>query len=239
MTEVLFSEIWWQLLLIVVCSYLIGNLNFAVLISHLLHGDVRKVGSGNPGTLNMARAFGGKIALLTLFLDGVKGAVPTLTAYLLFRGKVFSGTQFELCDLAAALAGLFVVVGHIYPVFLKFHGGKGVASTVGLSLVADPIVSAISFASAFTFVYFTKLGAIGSFIAITPTMISRVIRLSVKYVGKTVSVAGLVVTLFCIVFGLILVVFAHRGNIRRMIRGEENPTDIREMFRKKSDKKEN
>lgn len=123
----------WLLAGLVLASYFVGNINFALIISKLKKSDVRKLGSGNPGTLNMSRNFGLKIGLLTLFLDMLKGAIPTLVGYFAFYGVfVGEGTpQFYLPDLAKFACGFAAVLGHIYPVFLKFRGGKGIASTIG------------------------------------------------------------------------------------------------------------
>ena len=86
-----FSEIWYWFVIMAIVSYFIGCFNFAMLISRIKHKDVRKMGSGNPGTMNMSRQFGLKIGALTLFLDMIKAGVPLMIAYFIFRGKVFAG----------------------------------------------------------------------------------------------------------------------------------------------------
>lgn len=84
--EIAFGEIWYWFIVMAVVSYFVGCFNFALLISKIKHKDVRKMGSGNPGTMNMSRQFGLKIGALTLFCDMVKGGLPLLIAHLIFRG---------------------------------------------------------------------------------------------------------------------------------------------------------
>ena len=127
------------LVLMAVISYLFGNLNWAIIVSKIKKTDIRKLGSGNPGTLNMSRNLGLKVGLFTFFLDIMKGVIPTLVAYFIFQGKVFENTEFLISDFAIYLCGFCVVLGHIYPVFLKFKGGKGIASTIGVFLVCESV----------------------------------------------------------------------------------------------------
>ena len=131
---------WYALLAI--GAYLIGNISFAILLSKKKNQDITKMGSGNPGTMNMLRNFGFKTGILTLALDALKGAAPALAGYLLFG------------DHGLYIAGLAVILGHIYPVFRKFKGGKGVACTLGVFLVANPILTLIFFVVAFIYLYF-------------------------------------------------------------------------------------
>ena len=117
-----FAESWWQFLVLAVVCYLIGCFNFAVLISKLKRNDITKQGSGNPGTMNMTRTFGLKVGLLTFFCDALKGAVPALISYFIYRDCFFVGTTVIVSDLARYFCGLFVVIGHIFPVTMKFKG---------------------------------------------------------------------------------------------------------------------
>ena len=155
------------LVIFAVVSYFIGNINWAILISTLRKKDIRKMGSGNPGTLNMSRNFGLKLGLLTFFLDIMKGVVPTLTAYFVLCGRgSFKGTEFLVVDLAIYLCGLFAVLGHIYPIIFKFKGGKGIATTIGVFIVCNSVqgwewalVSVMAMIAALIFIYITEFGA--------------------------------------------------------------------------------
>ena len=120
-------------------SYLIGSVNWALIISKFKRSDIRKIGSGNPGTLNMSRNFGLKFGLLTFFLDVFKGAIPTLIAFFVFGDEQFADSEFYIRDFAIYLCGLCVVLGHIYPIYFKFKGGKGIASTIGVFLIAESV----------------------------------------------------------------------------------------------------
>ena len=126
-----FTENFWQFLILAAVCYFIGCFNFARFISKKKHKDITKIGSGNPGTMNMSREFGWKIGVITFFCDAFKGGLPTLAAHLIFRKFVFSGSDVCVADVARYLAALFVIIGHIFPVTNCFKGGKGIASTFG------------------------------------------------------------------------------------------------------------
>lgn len=234
------------LVLFSIASYMFGNVNWAIIISKLKKTDIRKMGSGNPGTLNMSRNLGLKVGLLTFFLDIMKGALPTLIAYFVFKGKYFGESEFEINTFAIYLCGCSVVLGHIYPVVFKFRGGKGIASTIGVLLVCESVhgwewalVAVMALLTALLFIYLTEFGAMGSFIATTPSAICGAIRLYIQY-GKSVSQVAIsfnIVTNMLILTICLLTWFAHRKNIERMLAGDEHPTSIKEMVIKMKAKK--
>ncbi len=234
------------IILFAVGSYLFGNINWAILISKYKKTDIRKLGSGNPGTLNMSRNLGLKAGLLTFFLDIMKGATPVLIAFFVMRGKVFEGTDFLVVDFAVFLCGLCAVLGHIYPVFFKFKGGKGIASTIGVFLVCSSVfgwewavVAIMALVAAGVFIYFTEFGAMGSFIAITPPAIGNAIRLYLTYnsTSNLTSYTFYIIT-NVLIFAICLFTWcAHRNNIKRMLAGDEHPTSIKEMVVKMKLKK--
>lgn len=234
------------LALFAIGSYLIGNVNWAIIISKFKKTDIRNMGSGNPGTLNMSRNFGLKLGLLTFFLDILKGAIPTLISFFVFRNVKLFDSEFVASDFSIYLCGFCAVLGHIYPAILKFKGGKGIASTIGVFLVTESVhgmgwaaVAIMALVAAGAFIYFTEFGAMGSFIAITPPAISSLIRLYVYY-GVTTNT---VVTAFHIVSNMLIFLicfftwFAHKKNIQRMLSGDEHPTSIKEMVVKMKAKK--
>lgn len=234
------------LALLAMASYFVGNVNWAIIISGAQKKDIRKMGSGNPGTLNMSRNLGLKFGLLTFFLDIMKGVVPTLAAYFIFRGQKFAGTEFLVSDLAIYLCGFCAVMGHIYPVVYKFKGGKGIASTIGVMIVCESVhglgwasVIIMALVAAVIWIYFTEFGAMGSFIAITPPAISGSIRLILDYkdYDDVKTVAFRVITSVLILAICFFTWFAHRKNIERMLAGEEHPTSIKEMVVKAKAKK--
>lgn len=205
-----------NIVIVAVVSYLIGNINFAILISKLLKNDIRKVGSGNPGTMNMIRAFGKAVGALCLALDVLKGVLPAFFGWWVIAGTPCDSTNM----LGIYVAGLGVAVGHIFPVFYKFHGGKAIASIIGISLVSNPIVTCISFVVGVLFIAIFKIGAVGSFIIIfTPN-----IALAMTVCQNDIAVCALIFALVA------LSLFAHRSNIIRMFGGRENQTIL---FKKK------
>ena len=235
------------LIIISVVSYFIGDINWAIIISKLKNKDIRSMGSGNPGTLNMSRNLGLKWGLLTLLLDALKGVVPTLTTFFILGERQFENSTFYVRDIGVYLSGLFVVLGHIYPMFLRFKGGKGIASTIGVLLVCCSVnglawatVSIMAMVGAVVFMYITEFGAMGSFIAITPTAVACSIRLFLSYYSKQYSlnliyliIANMLVLLICF-----FTWFAHRKNIERMLAGDEHPTSIKQMVVKAKAKKQ-
>ena len=233
------------LICLCIASYFVGNINWALLISKFKKSDIRKLGSGNPGTLNMSRNFGLKIGLLTFFLDVFKGAICSLVAFFVFNNVVYPNTSFIVSEFAIYLCGLCAVLGHIYPVVLKFKGGKGIASTIGVLVVCESVhgwewavVSIMAIVAALVFIYFTEFGAMGSFIAITPPAISGCIRLYMFYLDLIFeSLFFYISTNMAILAICLFTWFAHRNNIKRMLSGDEHPTSIKEMVVKMKAKK--
>ncbi len=234
------------LALFAVGSYFFGNINWAIIISKLKKQDIRKMGSGNPGTLNMSRNLGLAFGLLTFFLDIIKGALPTIIAYFVFGNQTFEGSNFYVHDFAIYLCGFCAVLGHIFPIALKFKGGKGIASTIGVFLVCESthglhwaIIAVLALVAAGLFIYFTEFGAMGSFIAITPPAICGCIRLFLNYweISNQQTEIFYTVTNMLIFAICFITWFAHRNNIERMLAGEEHPTSIKEMVVKLKAKK--
>lgn len=234
-------NLWWQFLILAICSYLIGNVNFAIIISKLKGNDIRKVGSGNPGTLNMSRTFGLKIGLLVLVLDILKGVVPTLIGYLLYNGYYFNHTTLPISLIAKVLCGFFAVLGHVFPAFMKFKGGKGIATTIGVFAVCNIWVALISGALAIGFIMMTEVGSMGSFIATTPGAIATCLSVYKNYILASSITEGQIVaasiTNLLVVGIIFLTWYAHRQNIRRLLAGKEHPTNWLQMLKEARIKK--
>lgn len=202
-------------------SYFIGNINWARVISKINHGDVTKQGSGNPGTLNVWRAFGFWPGVFTFILDAVKGLVPTLVAYLTFG---YIGCNPEI---ALYVAGFAVVLGHIFPVIFKFKGGKGIATSIGVFLVANWWVALIVFAVMIIGMLFIKYASIFT--------MGFVIAMSIVEICLC-DPANWVNYIFISLI-LILVLYAHRSNIKKLFTGKENKTELWAMLKGIANKK--
>ncbi len=234
------------LIIDIVVSYFIGNINWAIIISKIKRTDIRQMGSGNPGTLNMSRNLGLGLGLLTFFLDIAKGAIPVLVTYFLFRNGYIKDTTFIVSDFAIYASGFAVVLGHIFPVVFKFKGGKGIASTIGVFLVCMSVqglswamVAIMALVAAGFFIYLTEFGAMGSFIAITPPAIASCICLYLKYgaIRNNTTIIFNIISNLLVLAICFFTWFAHRKNIERMISGDEHPTSIKAMLVKHRQKK--
>ena len=239
MKELLFSDIWYWFIVMAVVSYFAGCFNFALLISKIKHKDVRKMGSGNPGTMNMSRQFGLKIGGLTLLCDMIKGGLPLLIAYFIFRGYVFAGTDVLVSDLARYVCGVSVIVGHIYPVTMKFKGGKGIASTLGMysfALCCEYwwmvfIVLAILLLTLF-YIWASEWGSMGSLLGVSLLTAVQGVLFYLRYSAEMLN--GFVVALFLLLLlDCFLTWFAHRKNLVRLFAGEEHRTSVKKLSKGK------
>lgn len=192
-------------ILILIVSYLLGSIPFGVLIAKFFGGsDVRKAGSGNIGATNVARVVGPAAGILTLILDAAKGWFAVWLAARMMHGEA----------LVMVLAGLFAMLGHCFPVWLRFRGGKGVATAAGVFAALCPtamLAALILFLLVVGFWRYVSLGSIAAAAAI-PLF---VYLLWAPHFAPPVSV-----TLVSLVIAA-LVVYQHRGNIARLARGEE------------------
>ena len=233
------SQNWWQLILLALASYLVGCFNFAVTISRFKKRDITKIGSGNPGTMNMTREFGIKIGLITFLCDALKGMIPTVCAYFIYRGFVFENTVVSVADFTKYFAIIFVVLGHIFPVTMRFKGGKGIATVYGAfwaSLSCESawyilIVLGLLIGIVF-FILFTEWGSLGSMVGVTAFSIIQAVIFFNRYSAMPLN--AYVVCLYAFIMVLnFLTWFAHRANVMRLFAGEERRTSLKKMAKKK------
>ena len=199
-------------------GYLFGNISFSRIISKIANRnkkDITNEGSGNPGSMNMLRNHGAGLGLLTLLLDGIKGAGPALAAFLIMGGRANPSESL----IALYATGLSAVIGHIFPVFYKFKGGKGIATTIGVFFVGDPLISAIIFGGCFIFFYVVKIGSLTSMVYIFAYAI-------VQSCLPDINCYWLVIVL---IWAFIAIdTWAHRYNIIRMFNLQERRTSFKE-----------
>ncbi len=191
--------------------YILGSLNFALIISAIKNKDIRALGSGNPGTMNMLRSLGTGWGVLTFLLDFAKGVTAGLIGMFVFR---------ELRFAAPYVLGFSAMLGHVFPIFSKFKGGKGVATTLGVFAVVQPIAWAVAFVIMLIYLKLAKTGFIGSLIAVYLPAISAIISNSIVkhpywYIPVIFSAIWILVT-----------TFAHRDNFRRLILGKEHSLSL-------------
>lgn len=192
--------------LVALVAYLIGSINFAIIFSKKFAGfDVREKGSKNAGTTNVLRTVGKKAAVLTLICDILKGVVSVLLAML--AAYIWKETDAEVLKY---LAGLFAIIGHTWPVYYGFKGGKGVATSLGVLLMVNAQIGVICLVFALIIMIATRLVSLGSILAAILFPILTVFMTD-NFWAKVIS----------ILIGL-LVVFNHRSNIKRLKQGTEN-----------------
>lgn len=197
-------------IIVSVLAYLIGSINFSILIGKKLAGiDVRQKGSGNAGSTNVLRTVGKKAAVITLVCDILKGVIAVVVA--LIAGGIAKNTDGSLL---AQLAGIFVILGHTFPIFFEFKGGKGVATALGVLLIINFQIGLICLVFALIIMAFTKMVSAGS---VTAAVLFPVLTV---FIHQHYVVEG-----NYILFGVIvaaIVIFNHRANIKRILDGTEN-----------------
>ncbi len=185
--------------ILIFCAYLIGSISTAIIVCKALKlPDPRTQGSNNPGATNVLRIGGKKAAAITLIGDGLKGVVPVLIAHYL---------EFGLVDVA--LVALFSFLGHVYPVFFGFKGGKGVATFLG-ALLAINYIAGLGFV--ITWLFVAKVLKISSLSALIATLLTPVYF----YLITLDVIASYVISIICL-----WIFYTHRENIKRILSGDE------------------
>lgn len=193
-----------------IIAYLIGSINFSVILSKKMAGfDVRDKGSGNAGTTNMLRTVGKKAAVITLICDILKGVIAILIA--MAFGKMFSDVNSALL---IQVAGVAVILGHTFPIFFKFKGGKGVATSLGVLIMSNWQIGLICLVFALILIILTQMVSVGS---IAAAILYPVLTL---FIPQNYIVPGNYI-IYSIVLAVIII-FNHRKNVKRLLNGTEN-----------------
>ena len=189
-------------ILLPVIGYLLGSIPFGFVIGKMVGADVRKKGSQNIGATNVSRVLGKKLGFLTLVCDCLKSIVPMIIAV-----KVLPESDTK--ELVVAATGVMAVVGHMFPLYLKFRGGKGVATGLGVFLYLSPAAIGISL------LVFIGSVALSGFVSVGSLLASGLIPLWLYILGASKA------TIIAASFIAVLIWLKHHENIGRLIRGEE------------------
>lgn len=205
---------------VAIMSYLLGSLNFGVILSKGIEkDDIREHGSGNAGTTNMLRNYGKKLAILTILGDMIKVVVAIALSFLIVKTTnvydLISEGDVDADMLIKSFSGFFCVLGHIFPCFFKFKGGKGVATAGGMVFIVDWKIALILLTIFIIVVAVTKYVSLGSIIIalLYPVFIFLFYK-------------SLVLTIIALIFTLIVIV-AHRSNIKKLINHSENKISLK------------
>ncbi|WP_322103369.1 glycerol-3-phosphate 1-O-acyltransferase PlsY [Paraburkholderia sp. J41] len=191
-------------LFVAVLAYLIGSVSFAVVVSAFMGlDDPRSYGSGNPGATNVLRSGNKKAAILTLIGDAFKG---WLAVWLV----VHVGPRFGLGDEAVALAAIAVFLGHLYPVFFRFQGGKGVATAAGVLLAVNPLLGAATLATWLIVAFFTRYSSLAALAAAVFAPLFDVFLFGPHVIALAILAMS------------VLLFWRHRANISKLLAGQES-----------------
>ena len=195
--------------LAVIAAYLVGSLSFAVIVSRIMGlKDPRTFGSKNPGATNVLRSGNKAAAIVTLLLDALKGFLPVLAVR-------WFGKRYGLDDGTVALVGLAAFLGHLWPVFFRFQGGKGVATFIGVVFGIHPLLGAATGATWLIIAFFFRYSSLAS-------LVSAVFAPAYYLLGDHIqwyADASIAIALFAMAM---LLGYRHRENINRLLQGKES-----------------
>ena len=192
----------------VVIAYLLGSIPTAVWYGRIFHGiDVRQHGSGNAGATNSLRTFGRKAGIIVLIIDFLKGFLAVFAARFLFP---------DTTEYLPMLMGLAAVIGHLYPVFAQFRGGKGVATALGVIAASFPMTVIICMVVFFIIVFITRYVSLGSMIGALAFPVQIALNVWQVNPDQDPYYIAFATALF------LILVFTHRHNIQRLMKGTEN-----------------
>jgi glycerol-3-phosphate acyltransferase PlsY len=217
--------------IITILSYLVGSIPTSIIVAKMKRGiDIRQHGSGNAGGTNVIRVLGWKAGVLVIALDIAKGLVATMFIARLMYGPIpfDNKTPFDDFTVVQIIAGCAAILGHIWTLFAGFKGGKGMATAGGMLIGVAPLEVAISFgvfAIVFLISHYVSLGSLSAAVAFPLTMFFRENIFMVDIEGYH--------TLIFFSIGIsLLIIYTHRGNIKRLLKGTENRMSRIPLFSK-------
>jgi glycerol-3-phosphate acyltransferase PlsY len=195
---------------VIVLSYLLGSLSFAVIVSKFMGlSDPRSYGSKNPGATNVLRSGNKKAAALTLLFDAVKGWFPVFWV-------LSEGSAYGLTESAAAAAGLAAFLGHLYPIFFKFEGGKGVATALGVLMGVSPVLGLAIALTWLGVAWFFRYSSLAALLAAVLAPVYYALAADVFWWSFNGAIFGMLCAMG------ILLVWRHRDNVNRLLAGTES-----------------
>lgn len=202
----------WMPVLTVIAAYLLGSIAFAILVSRAMGlSDPRTFGSRNPGATNVLRSGKRSAAIATLVLDALKGYAPVFLMLQMASAWGVAGTAAEW----AALAGLAAFLGHLYPVFFRFKGGKGVATAVGVLFGLEPTLGLACLGTFLILVYFSRFVSLASVVAAVFAPFYWLFGHGVAWQAGAASTA-------CLTVMSLMLIWRHRENLQRIMKGTES-----------------
>ena len=190
------------IILFCLLAYLLGAVPTGLYLARIKGVDIREVGSGNIGATNVFRTAGKGVGILTLLLDALKGFIPAYVFPLLSR---------HVAQEYGILFGILAIIGHNWPIYLKFKGGKGVATSAGMLLGVAPLAVLVGFVCWVLCMAFTRIVSLSSIVAATKVTVAVWVRI------RSALAANVALTILAM-----LVIWLHRANIRRLLNGTEN-----------------
>lgn len=200
------DDLYLFLIFVPIC-YIVGSINFATIIAAIKNKNIKELGSGNPGTMNMLRSVGKFWGCLTFVLDCAKGIAFGLVGMFVFK---------QYSALAMYVLGFATVLGHVFSCFSKFKGGKGVATSLGAFAVISPIAFAVTFVLLLLYLAFFKKGFIASLLAISILVVTNIVKLCLQ------RPSYYYVCLILLVLWLGFIFWTHRSNFKRIKNNTEN-----------------
>ena len=194
-------------IVLIILSYLFGSISTSTIICRIKNVDIKKIGSGNAGATNTVRALGKKYGALVLVLDILKGVIPTLIASTLSTNSL---TLPILCAFS-------IVLGHVFPIYFSFKGGKGAATFIGTIMVLFPIGALICFITWISIIF------LSGYVGLATILAAIIFPLSILIAGK-------MNLLFFGVTAMLFVLIAHYKNFIRLLRGKENKFEKVHIF---------
>jgi glycerol-3-phosphate acyltransferase PlsY len=217
---------WFLVVISLIGSYLLGSVNAAVIVSRIVaHDDIRNHGSGNAGMTNIMRTLGFLPGVVTLLIDTFKGVAVCFLAKLVIFPYVFEQLSLDILrpEFAIYYCGILCLLGHVFPVFFEFRGGKGVATTMGIAIVCQWQTALIAIAIFVVLMLIFRIVSLGSIMGAATLPFFNIAF------AKRIPETEHEVLIQCILFGIIsfIIIFMHRSNIVRLIRGEEKKFTIK------------